>query len=1005
MINDEATTHSDQQHDSRGNGARKTFVGRELELSRLRAALVDVLASRGSLLLLGGEPGIGKTRTLQEFGLDARRSGAEVLWSRCYEGQGAPLYWPWVQIIRAAMRNRSPDQLQADMGAGAADIAEIIPEVGETLPHLQLPPPLEPEQARFRLFDSITRFLQRTSESRPLVLLLDNLHAADRSSLLLLEFLASELVDSHLLVVGTYRNITLSRRHPFSNTLAELTRVPHCQWTVLHGLSWHDVRHFIRHTTGVEPLQRFVDNLHARTEGNPLFLTEMLRLLLQSGELTPERMERAQQQHFRIPEGVLAVIGKRLDMLSKDCVHILQFGAVIGREFDLMQLALCTPEVSESQAADLLLEAVASRLIEEVPNAIGRYHFTHALIQETLLTEIPSLQRATLHASFAEALETHHGERADPVQLAYHFAQAAAVKGPEKLVSYALLAGEQALDAYAWEEAQEYFQGGLHARGIALDSRKPAPDAQVAALLFGLGRTQIATVDRLQLQEAIDNLHRAFTYYEQAGDVTQAVAIAAYPYFFSAGLSTGMAQLIARTLSLVLPNSAQAGQILSRYGYVLGLEEGKHQEAQEAFNGALTIADRLLDTGLELRTRAEAARVDRYQRRFQESLKQSLRAIELAQSVDDLHTEVAVRYEASLSLEALGNPRAARQHATAMLALAERLRDRSWLCTALYQITSLSYAQGDWRTVRECSDRGLSLSPRDYRLLSRRSLLEYELGHGAQGDAYLERLLEVMRLNRPGPGAPYMYPAFVIPAVAYLTGDTSRLEIAEESARMILASSSVTQVIAIFARAGLGLLAVQRHDALGAREQYTALAPERHTMLPGSLGAIDRLLGLLAQTMGDVDTAVEHFEAALTFCRRAAYRPELGWTCYGYAAVLLHRNGPGDLEHAMTLVDETDSIAAELAMRSLQERVAVLQATGDAHTVKTPGYPDRLTGREVDVLRLVATGKSNVEVGSALCISLNTVKRHLANIFGKTGAANRAEAATYAAQHNLIEPG
>lgn len=1001
MVNDNAAPHSDQQISVRAKVASSSFVGRELELSQLSAALDDVSAHNGSLILLGGEPGIGKTRTIQEFGLYARQVGAEVLWSRCYEGQGAPLYWPWVQIIRASMGDRTPDQLQADMGAGAADIAEIISEVGETLPHLKPPPPLEPEQARFRFFDSITRFLKKASESRPLVLLLDNLHAADRSSLLLLEFLAPELLDSRLLLVGTYRDIALSRRHPLSNTLAELARVPHCQRTVLSGLPLRDVQRLVVFTTGIEPSESFVANLHAHTEGNPLFLTEVLRLLIQSGELTPAWMELAQQQRFGIPEGVLAVIGRRLDMLSEDCIHLLQMGAVVGREFDLMQLALCKPEASESQMADWLVEAVAARIIEEVPGFIGRYHFTHALIQGTLLTDIPRMRRATLHARFAESLEACHGERADPVQLAYHFEQAASVRGPEKLVHYALLAGDQALAAYAWEEALAYFQGGLHARGIALDSREPVQDAQAAALLFGLGRTQAATVDRLQLQQAIGNLHCAFAYYEQAGDVIRAVAVAAHPYFFSAGSSTGMAQLIARALTLVPPDSDQAGRLLSRYGYVLGLEEGEYQGAQDAFNRALAIANRIPDAGLEMRTRAEAARVDRYQRRFQASLRQSLRAIELARHVDDRHTEVAVRYEASLALEALGDPEAARQHATAMLALAQRLRDRSWLCTALYQLTSLSYAQGDWRTVQECSDRGLTHSPRDYRLLSRRGLFEYEMGHYVQGDTYLERLLEVMRLNRPGPSAPYMYPAFVIPAVSYITGDTNRLEVAEEAAQTILASSSVTHIIAIFARAGLGLLAVQRDDAAGAREQYTALVPERHTMLPGSLGAIDRLLGLLAQTMGALDTAVEHFEDALTFCRRAAYRPELGWTGYGYAAALLHRNGPGDLEHAVTLVDETGAIATALAMRSLQDRVAALQATGNSRTVRTPSYPDRLTRREVEVLRLVAAGKSNAEVGAALYISLNTVKRHIANIFGKTGTANRAEAATYAARQNL----
>ena len=155
-----------------------------------------------------------------------------------------------------------------------------------------------------------------------------------------------------------------------------------------------------------------------------------------------------------------------------------------------------------------------------------------------------------------------------------------------------------------------------------------------------------------------------------------------------------MAQLIAHALTLVPPDSYQAGRLLPRYGSVLALEEGEQQGAQEAFSRALAIAHQIQDDELELRTLAEAALVDRYQRRFQESLKKSLRAIELARGVDDLPSELTVRYEAALALEVLGDPEAARQHATEMLALAERLRDRSWVGAALYQLTSLSSDAG-----------------------------------------------------------------------------------------------------------------------------------------------------------------------------------------------------------------------------------------------------------------------------------------------------------------------
>ena len=198
------------------------FVGRERELAQLRGALDEALSGHGRLLLLVGEPGIGKTRTAEELSTYARLRGARVLWGGCYEGEGAPAYWPWIQAIRAYVHERDPDALRAEMGSGAADVAQIVSELRERLPGLPAPPPLEPQQARFRLFEGITAFLTNAARGRPLVLVLDNLHWADEPSLLLLQFLARELRTARLLVVGTYRDVELGRQHPLARALGEL---------------------------------------------------------------------------------------------------------------------------------------------------------------------------------------------------------------------------------------------------------------------------------------------------------------------------------------------------------------------------------------------------------------------------------------------------------------------------------------------------------------------------------------------------------------------------------------------------------------------------------------------------------------------------------------------------------------------------------------------------------------------------------------------------------------
>lgn len=281
-----ATTTSSFQESSGFSASAFTtspgFVGRQRELAELRDALNGALNSRGRLLMLAGEPGIGKTRIVQELAALAETEGVQVLWGRCYEEQGTPPYWPWVQLIRLFVRENPPEELLQDMGSGAAAIAEIIGEVHEKLPNLDPAPPLESaEQARFRFFDSINLFLKAAALRRPLVLVLDDLHWADQPSLLLLQHLTRELGQDRLLFIATYRDVELSRKHPLAETLGELTRERLFQRVQLRGLSLSEVALFIEATPTAELPSQLAELVFAQTEGNPLFMTEVVRLLAQ----------------------------------------------------------------------------------------------------------------------------------------------------------------------------------------------------------------------------------------------------------------------------------------------------------------------------------------------------------------------------------------------------------------------------------------------------------------------------------------------------------------------------------------------------------------------------------------------------------------------------------------------------------------------------------------------------------------------------------------------------
>ena len=982
------------------------FVGRQREIAELTAALDEALSGQGRIVMLAGEPGIGKTRTAQELTALAETAGAMVLWGWCYEEEGAPPYWPWVQAIRAYVQQCDAGQLRTEMGHGAANIADVIPEIHDKITDLKPPPAVEPEAARFRLFDSIATFLKSVAQSQPLMLVLDDIHWADRPSLLLLQFLARELAPVHsgrLLVVGCYRDMELSRQHPLSETLAQLSRSASggFQRVFLRGLNYEETSRLIKASAGIEPTTGLVEEIYSHTEGNPFFMTEVIRLLSESGELLADHI--GSPEGLRIPEGVREVIGQRLNRLSERCNEMLTTASVVGREFDFKLLSNLSGDDTEDRMLEAFEEALAARIIEEPPGTMGRYQFTHALIQETLAQELSTTRRARLHARVGQALEEMYGEnaRTHASELAQHFAEAELVVGPTKLVLYSLLAGEQALASSAYEDALSHFERGLVARDITLSGTEVAPNEEAAALLFGRARAQTATFAGPQLAEVFATLSRAFEYYVEAGNVALAVAAAEFPIAPIPSRLPGVAQLMARALTLVPADSHEAGRLLSRYGGVLGAVEGDYEGAQKALGRAMDIARREGDVPLEVQTLAYANSVSALHMHWQESIDNGLRAIELATGDENTFSKLGSRYWTALSSLVMGDLDAALPHAVAMRDLADRRgTTRIYANQSLAPITILSCLKGDWKAGREHSDRALEASPLAPQLLSPRVLLEHETGEYTQGEAYLDRLLEAMGLAGPGQLLAAGRGSMALPAVARITGVPGRLEVAEAAADAILSDQFVIPFHVMYANVGLALLAVLKGDQSAVEKHHAYLLGQRGTMI-STVISVDRLLGLLAQTMVNLDQAVVHFEDALAFCRRAGYRPELAWTCCDYADALHQRNRSEDRAKAVVLLGESLAISTELGMPPLMERVTERLERTQAQPPPAPSYPAGLSQREVEVLRLVASGKTDREIAQELIISFRTVGNHVRNILNKTNTTNRTEAATYAAHQGL----
>ncbi|MCH8282927.1 MAG: AAA family ATPase, partial [Chloroflexi bacterium] len=638
-----------------------------------------------------------------------------------------------------------------------------------------------PEQARVRLLDSIATFLKTASQRQPLVLVLDDLHWADQPSLLLLQFVARELGGTRLLLIGTYRDMELSRQHPLAEALGELTRERLFQRVLLRGLSEQDVARFIDVATGVAPPRGLVSAVYTQTEGNPLFVTEVVRLLVQEGELTAERVRDRDSWTVRIPEGVREVIGRRLNRLSQRCNDTLTVASIIGREFELSQLGRLVEDMSEDRLLDVVDEAQAARVIEELPQTVGRYQFTHALTQETLAAELSTTRRVRLHARIGETLEELYGANAEDhaAELAHHFSEAQTVLGFDKLVHYSLLAGQRALAARAYEEASSHFQRGLSAKGVPLSGADVAPDGEAAALLVGLGNAQFGTHERGQTAEPVTSLTRAFDFYAGSGDLARAVNIGVYSQF---PVNTG-GELLAKALELVSPDSHEAGVLLSRYIMPL---RGDYERAQDAFYRAMAIAEREKDLDLQLDTLVAMACVDFTHIRFDDSLERNHRAVGLAGSVDQPAAEAHSRYDLMHVLYAMGDLEGAAPHATAMLEAAERSGSRRWQAAAMEINENVCSAKGDWQAARSFSDRGLAISPRDPNLLGARGFLEHQLGDFGAGEVYLDRLVEVVGPSQSGPPsslilrqAPYTYAAVVIPVVARINGVMAWFDVAE----------------------------------------------------------------------------------------------------------------------------------------------------------------------------------------------------------------------------------
>ena len=500
-------------------GRRGRFVGRAEELGVLRTAIEAALDSRGGLVMVSGEPGIGKTRLVEEAGVYARLRGAQVLTGRCYETEPVLPLLPFAEAIRGYVVHEPPDDLLKELGDGASDVASLVSEVRQRLPDLPESTRPDGDEARYHLFESVSTFLFNAAAVHPLVLVLDDLHWADGPSLRLLCHLARRLPASRLLVVGTYREVDITRGHPLTEALGELRRERGFEHLALAGLTQPEVHELVEALAERrldESEETLSQAMWRETEGNPFFLEEVVRHLLQTGGAYWEAgkwvIDLASLDGFKLPEGIREVVGRRFSGLPPETREVLAKAAVIGRQFEVAVLGRMGG-LDDDALLSAIEEAVDARLIVEVSGSQGQpaYAFAQPVVSQTLYEELSVPRRQRLHRDGAHAIETVHSGNLAPHlgALAHHYSRA----GPgetSQAIECGIAAGEAALAAFSYEEAARQWRSVLH-----LLEATGATEAR-AQLLGRLGDLLFTT--GLDPDGSVECLEQALRLFEALGE-------------------------------------------------------------------------------------------------------------------------------------------------------------------------------------------------------------------------------------------------------------------------------------------------------------------------------------------------------------------------------------------------------------------------------------------------------------------------------------------------------
>jgi hypothetical protein len=958
--------------DGRGLG----LVGRAHELAQLDAALGDALAGRGRLVLLTGEAGIGKTALARAFVERAAARDAVWAWGTCWEGGGAPAYWPWVQIVRALARASASGSLADLLGDGAPWLASLLPELRDGGAAAGRPP-LDPDDARFRLFDALAGLLTSVSDRRPLVIVLDDLHWADAASLHALEFVARALPDMHVLAIAAYRHVEAHARAELAAPLGGLaraaTRLP------LKGLDRTDVGRLADgRARGLEPGEPrtipapVVTAVHEASAGNPFYVDELVQLLAREGRLYDSG---ALDRPLPLPDGVRDAIRRRLVPLDSESLEVLSAASVIGSRFRLATLAT----VLDRPPAEVLrrLEPPLRAGIVVAGTDPGSFAFQYELVCDTLLESLGATRRARLHRETAEALEALETHDHEPrlAEIADHFLHAASDGGGERGVDYAVRAAHQAVGHFAYEEAAR-----LYERAMAVAASLPADEARAYELQQGLGEALMRAGALAAAQAA---LRAAAEHARRLGDPRRLAeaALASTLGSLSPGLvEPDLVAILEEALErLDAPDAAAEDDLVAdalrcrlRVQLALALYWSPQRDRRER------LVDEALDLARAIFT-SEAASASRELRDLADrtlafalaqgflavwdpdnvtrGLPISTEVLELCERTSDHELAMQVRlWRISLLLE-LDDPARADEEIEAFLASARRLGQPRMLVHDPLHRALHAYLRGDFDAADRCTAdaaaQALELAGSIAPIIADAQTFAVRRAQGRQGDVE-----PLVRKNADSlPAMPRWRCGLALVLAELGREDEARRELEHLAANDF--DDIPRDALWLVAMALLAELCALLDDRPRAIRLYELLVPYegRNVVSLGAvyLGPVARYLGLLAMTAGETERALGHLETARSAAERMHARPAIVLTALDTAEVLARRDAPSYATRGRSLVEGVAHDATTLQMTGAIARAEGLRARLDRHTgpAVDAGVPARATlRREQDVWRL-----------------------------------------------------